>query len=316
MAEVDAGPPPVSVIIPAYGVASYLGEALASLVAQDWSDFEAIVVDDGQTVEVAQAFAPFATERRFRLLQTDNRGVATARNRGIAASRGRYVSFLDGDDRYLPSYLMAMIHRIESDSRLGFVSCDAVYFGGREPKGACYSQRYCIAGPHTLARVLARDTHVFTAVIARREALIQVGGFDDMLAAAEDLDLWIRLLAAGWSAAVLEQPLVQYRRRAGSLSSDQRRLLASSESLYRKQVAKLAGRPEQAIAKRMLRSCRRQLRRLDLEAAMRRGWVYDRLASLNKYERGFFPLVRLALARSAAGAARILLRCRGLLLQI
>ena len=119
-------PPRVCVIVPAYGVAHLLGDALASLQGQHRQDWEAIVVDDGAPDDVAAAFARFAGDPRFRLLRTDNRGVSTARNRAIAASTAPFVAFLDGDDLYDPTYLERMLAAIEADAALAFVSCDEV----------------------------------------------------------------------------------------------------------------------------------------------------------------------------------------------
>ena len=83
--------PAISVIVPAYGVAHLLHEALQSLQAQDFADWEAIVIDDGAPDDVAAAFAPFASDSRFRLIQTDNGGIAAARNRAIARDRKSVV---------------------------------------------------------------------------------------------------------------------------------------------------------------------------------------------------------------------------------
>lgn len=267
--------PRVSVLVPAYGVAAFLGEALASLQAQRMQDWEAVVVDDGSPDDVAAAFAPFASDRRLRLLMTDNRGVSTARNRAAAAARAPFLSLLDGDDQYAPDYLDRMLGAMEADPApgpaLGFVGCDATVFGARQRTGARYSDRYRIAGPISLERVLRRETCIFTAATLRRRAFDEVGGFDGALAAAEDLDLWIRLLAAGWSGAVLPQALVRYRRRPGSLSSSERRLLANSVVVYRKATVALEGRPQRAEAERQQAACEQGLRWLDGEALILAG---------------------------------------------
>lgn len=122
----SATAPKVTVIIPAWGVANYVGEALASLQAQTISAWEAVIIDDGDTGRVAQALDPFASDERIRLLATDNAGLAAARNRGIATATTEFVSMLDGDDRYKAEYLERMLAALESDRALGFVTCDAV----------------------------------------------------------------------------------------------------------------------------------------------------------------------------------------------
>jgi glycosyltransferase involved in cell wall biosynthesis len=303
--------PRVSVIVPAYGVAHLLGEALASLQAQHLQDWEAIVVDDGAQHDVSSAFAPFAQDKRFRLLQTDNGGVSVARNRAIAASRAQFVSLLDGDDRYEPLYLERMLAAITADPFLAFVSCDAILFGARERGRRLYSSLYPMAGPVSLERVLSRDVVVFTAAVIRRRALDQVGGFDSALAVAEDLDLGIRLLAAGWKGAVIDEPLVHYRRRPGSLSSSPRRLVVASCSVYRAASAALEGRSEKAAAERALAACEQALNGIEGENLILSGDVAGGLSLLAAAGRRS-PRWRLALAimRRAPWLAAGLLRIR------
>lgn len=303
--------PLVSVIVPAYGVADLLGEALASLQAQTWPHWEAIVVDDGAPDDVAGAFAPFAADPRFRLLKTDNGGLATARNRGIAASRAPYVALLDGDDLYEPDYLERMVAALQGDHGLGFVSSDATMFGTRPYDGQRYSERYAMAGPVTLERVLGREVQIFVAATIRRTALAEVGGFDGGLRSVEDLDLWIRLLAAGWGGAIVPSPLVRYRRRAGSLSTDDRGMLTAACAVYRKACAALQGRPEAATAARTLATYEQQLRHLDGQQAILNGDVERGLALLAGAElRSRRWRLALPIMRRAPWLAAAMLRLR------
>jgi len=293
----DAAPPAVSVIVPAYGVAHLLAETLASIQAQTQTDWEAIVIDDGSPDDVVSVFEQFAPDPRFRLLRTNNGGLATARNRAIAAARAPYVALLDGDDVYEPTYLERMLPLIEADPELGFVSCDAVYFG-ESVRETRYGERYCMTGPMTLERVLSRDLVIFVAAVLRRSALDAVGGFDGRLRAVEDLDLWIRMLAAGWRGAILPEPLVRYRRRAGSLSSSLRNMLLASCAVYGKACDQLSGEPRR-VAQERLAACEQELRWLEGEARVRRGDVA-----------GGLPLLRGAERRSARWRlALAVLRC-------
>ena len=275
------GPAPrVSVIVPAYGVAHLLGDALRSLQAQEFQDWEAIVIDDGAPDDVASAFAPFASDTRFRLLATDNRGLAIARNRAIAASQAPLVCLLDGDDLYEPRYLDRMTAAITADPALGFVCCDAFVFGAGHRVPRRYSSLYPMEGEITLERVLDRTFVVFVGTMLRRSAIEQIGGFDGALAACEDLDAWIRLLSAGWRGAHVPAPLARYRRRRGSMSSHARRMLEASCIMYDKAARSLHGRPEQAAAQRMLAVCQRKLRWLDGEELILAGSVSDGLLQL------------------------------------
>ncbi|SFR96346.1 glycosyltransferase family 2 protein [Sphingomonas jatrophae] len=240
--------PAVSVIIPAYGVAPYLGEALQSLQAQGHRDWEAIVIDDGDTAAVAAAFAPFADDPRMRLLATSNGGLAAARNRGIAAATADTISLLDGDDLYMPDYLERMLAALAADPEIGFVTCDAILFGLPARDGRRFSEFAAQAEPITLERVLSRTFNVFGSCTIRRSALAQVGYYDEAMRSAEDLDLWVRLLEAGWRAVLVPEPLLRYRRRPDSLSAATLPMLRAEQRLYAAAERRLTGRPEQAAA--------------------------------------------------------------------
>ncbi|MDB5452813.1 MAG: hypothetical protein JWO33_1391 [Caulobacteraceae bacterium] len=298
-------------LIPAYGVAHLLGEALASLLAQGFQDWEAIVVDDGAPDDVAGAFAAYAHDPRFRLLQTDNGGPSVARNRAAAAARAPLLAMLDGDDAYAPDYLARMVATIDADPAIGLVACDAMMFGAPPHAGRLYSSLYPMDGPATLERVISRDTAIYTAVLLRRAAFRQVGGFDPTIGWGEDLDLWIRLLAAGWRAQVLCEPLARYRRRSGSLTTRPRDLLAGMCAVYRKTGRALEGRPEAEAARCALERCERELRWLDGQSAILGGDIRRGLALLSGVEHSSLRWrIALPVMRRAPRLAGLLLRAR------
>ncbi len=244
----SSAPAQISVIVPAYNVAPFIGEALASLQAQTLGAFEAIIVDDGSTDATVDAIAPFLTDPRFRLIRTGNAGLAAARNVGIADVRTPYVAMLDSDDRYRPAYLQKMLARISGKPRVDFVTCDAESFVEGSDHRERFSDRYAQAEPITLATLLTDLTKVFGLCTIRTDALRNVGGYDPALRAAEDLDLWLRLLGAGHVGGLVPEILVEYRRRAGSLSDDRARLMSATARALDKAVVALAGRPEAALA--------------------------------------------------------------------
>jgi GT2 family glycosyltransferase len=250
----------VTVIVPAWGVSDLLPEALASLQSQTRTDWRAVVVDDGDTAAVAAAVAPFLADERIRLLATDNVGLAGARNRAIAAADTPFVALLDGDDRYRPDYLERMLPALEADPRIGFVTSDALLFGLKLVEGKLFSQLEPQHGPITLERVLTRAFKVFGAAAIRRTAIEEVGGYDASLRSAEDLDLWIRLLERGWAAVRVDAPMVEYRRRAASLSGQSLSLARWVTEVYERAAVRLEGRPEQACALAMLERSRNDLR--------------------------------------------------------
>ncbi|WP_157216910.1 glycosyltransferase family 2 protein [Flavisphingomonas formosensis] len=265
--------PAISVIIPAYGLARYVAESLSSLQAQSFANWEAVVVDDGAPDDVKGALAPFSADPRVRLLQTDNGGVSVARNRGVAAARSGLIALLDGDDIYEPNYLERMVAALKADPGLGFVCCDATYFGSPIRLGRLFSDYCAQETPITLDKVLRRRFNVFTAATIRRTAFEAVGGYDTLLRTAEDFDLWVRMLGAGWSAAYLPEPLVRYRRRAGSLSSDTLGMLRMTRIVYEKAAEALPERPEAATATAMAEQIGRQIQWEEGELLIRSGQV-------------------------------------------
>lgn len=105
-AETGTPRPRISIIMPAYNSAATIGAALASVVAQTFTDWEALIVDDGSTDPLASALAGFAADPRIRLLRlAQNSGVCAARNAGLDAACGEFVAFLDADDAWLPEKL-------------------------------------------------------------------------------------------------------------------------------------------------------------------------------------------------------------------
>ncbi len=307
--------PVVSIIVPAYGLAHLVGETLDSIVAQTYDAWEAIVVDDGAPDDVEGALTRFSSEPRIRLLKTDNGGLSTARNRAIAVASGRYIALLDGDDLYEPTYLARMTAAIESDPSLGFVTCDAFYFG-ESRVGRRFSQHISQIDPISLERLLRREFNVFITSLIRRDAIDAVGGFDPALRSAEDFDLWIRLMERGWHAAYVNAPLSRYRRRAGSLSSQTANLLRYVAQVYANAEARLGDRPEANVARAMRALVERDLACAEGEAMVLAGQGragIDRLREGRPWERSAkwylampFMIALPALARPVLAArARI-----------
>lgn len=247
-----ANTPCLSILVPAYGVAGMIGDALRSLQAQNRDDWEAIVVDDGTPDDIEGALRPFADDPRIRLLRTDNRGVSAARNHAAAAARAPVLACLDGDDAYEPHYVEAVLAAFEDQPDAAFITCDATFFGAADRAGRRFSSYHPQAGPVTLERVLSREFNVFTGSAIRRSAFIAVHGYDETLRTAEDFDLWLRLLAAGHRAIYIERPLCRYRRRPGSLSSNAAAMAADERRVYARMAVTLAGRPEELVIHRML----------------------------------------------------------------
>lgn len=312
-AAISADSPRVAVVVPAYGVAHLLAEALDSVLGQSESAWECIVVDDGAPDDVAGAVAPYLADPRIRFLKTDNRGVATARNRAIASSNAPYVTLLDGDDRLRPDYLARVLPTIEADQAVRLVTCNALMFGSLpEP-------RPCIAGPQpagTLATVLDRSFRVYIGSTFRRADWAAVGGFDPAFRHCEDFDFWVRLMQLGGAAHYVDAMLGEYRVRAGSASGDAAPMLVGNLRVYEKaQLALPTAAPEQPLIANLIAQTREALafehaidRVIDGDA--RRG-VAD-LKSLRRLVGGPVWTISFALWRFCPALARPMLRWRRL----
>jgi glycosyltransferase involved in cell wall biosynthesis len=183
----------VSVVIPCYNQARFLGEAIESVLSQSYPDLEVIVVDDGSKDDTAEvAFAYASGDPRVRLIRQQNRGLAGARNRGLADSRGEYVVFLDSDDRLVEEALEVGVRELESHPGCAFVSglCRKITADGSVVVD--WEQFRVRDDPYV---ELLRSCPVYVpAVMYRRSVFDAVGNFDTSYKAAEDYELYYRIL--------------------------------------------------------------------------------------------------------------------------
>lgn len=199
----------ISVVIPLYNKQYSIGATIESVLAQTYSDFEMIVVDDGSTdnsFDVASRF----DDPRVRLIRKQNGGVSSARNVGVQNAMSQYVAFLDGDDLWEPGFL-AEISKMLIDF----------------PEAGIYGTSYCYLKhglkeraeknlPEGFYGILDNSSwnhgHAFcsTAVCCRKSAIDETGLFDERIAYGEDLDAWWRVMLK-YPAAFSNKELAVYR---------------------------------------------------------------------------------------------------------
>lgn len=196
--------PSVSVVIPTYNRARFIGAAVASIRAQTYACQEIVIVDDGSADDTAAVVAALGDGIRY--IRQDNAGPSAARNRGIQEARGDLVAFLDTDDRWLPDKLMLQVQAMQRDPAIALVCADmAIEDGnGRRMVDSNFAKRGMLPMFERLAgaaipdapRLLLQINFVNTStVLARRELLQSLGGFDRRLRYGEDLELWLRIAA-------------------------------------------------------------------------------------------------------------------------
>jgi glycosyltransferase involved in cell wall biosynthesis len=211
--------PAVTVVIPAFNAAAFIGDALRSICGQTLEGVEVLVVDDASTDDTVREAARFAGELDLTVLTQPNAGPAAARNRGIERARGRYCAFLDADDVMLPGRLQAQFEMLAAEPDLGLVHTDLMTF---DDAGVIHRTRRAFSDPcggMVLDKLLLSNFITTSTVMAPTARLKEVGMFGEARRVSEDFELWLRM-AARWKVGFIDQPLVRYRRRPGSLSDD------------------------------------------------------------------------------------------------
>ena len=233
----------VSVIMPAYNVAAYIGAAVDSVKAQTVADWELLIVDDGSTDathDIARRLA--GSDARIRLLRKPNGGISSARNMAIAASTGEFLAILDSDDVWEPTYLAEQLALFALHPTVDIVTGNGWFLGSR--LDGRLARPFPDRRPQpTLQTILADETSIFIMSIFRRRVYDAIGGFDEALRSNEDYDYWLRAALAGFTFRRNDRPLSRYRRRDDSVSAVEVTMLAGILRVYAKLRPLLIDRP-------------------------------------------------------------------------
>jgi hypothetical protein len=211
--------PDVSVIIPTYNRSALLAQAVRSVLAQTYDDFEIVVVDDGSTDDTRSVIESFGDPRIVYVWQ-ENQQRCAARNNGISQARGRYVGFLDSDDVWFPDKLQKQIEAFGKYPQVGVVYCNHVRIAGDNtfPNPVEFLRTADDEVGNVHKELLVLDIVQMGTPVVKKELLDKVGGFDTSLPHAEDWDMWIRLSAHADFCRV-GLPLMAYRTHAGMRTS-------------------------------------------------------------------------------------------------
>jgi hypothetical protein len=192
--------PSVSVIVPTFQRRAFARRAVESVLSQSFQDFELIVVDDGSTDGTEDALS--GLDERIRYVRQENRGVERARNAGLQQARGRIVAFLDDDDRWLADHLAAVVEVFDQQPETVLVTtCPWYAIAGRERPEAARVV-------HPLPRLFIwGEVGWPSCVAARRDAVIEIGGFDPE--AGGETDLYLRLALKGPFAYLRRRTVVR-----------------------------------------------------------------------------------------------------------
>lgn len=221
----------VSIVIPCYNQAHFLGEAIESARQQEYTPLEVIVVDDGSTDATAQIATSYDG---VRLLRQTNLGLAAARNAGLAASKGKYVIFLDADDRLLSGAVEVGACHLDGHPDWAFVHGRFRYINSAGEIITLPVEETIIAEDYYEGLLQRNFIGMHGTVMYRREVLAVVGGFRSRLRSCEDYDLYLRI-CRHFPVGRHEQLVAEYRLHPASLSRNYARMLKTSVEVLRSQ---------------------------------------------------------------------------------
>jgi glycosyltransferase involved in cell wall biosynthesis len=181
--------PLVSVVIPAFNGAEFIGATIESILAQRWP-LEVLVVDDGSTDATPEIVRRLGEPVRY--IRQENAGTAAARNRAVAESRGEFIALLDQDDLWVPGKLERQIPRFAEDERIGLVFAGIEFF---DTHTGTVTSHYFPKAELDVHDLLAHVVLPVQTIVFRRSALEKIGPFDTTLGGTDDWDIGIRMAA-------------------------------------------------------------------------------------------------------------------------
>lgn len=202
----------VSVIVPCYNYGNVLPEALDSVLAQSYSNWECIIIDNASTDNTKEVAVKYTQkDNRFQYLFVERKGVSAARNEGIRQSEGKYILPLDADDKIAPTYIEKAVVILQKQAAVKIVYCKASLFGNSKGKWKL--------PPYSLKHMLIENL-IFCTALFRRSDFDQTSGYNEkMLTGFEDWDFWLSMLEKGGDVYRIPEVLFYYRIRAGSRNS-------------------------------------------------------------------------------------------------
>lgn len=228
--------PQVSVIIPTYNYARFIGEAIESVLAQSYRDFEIVVVDDGSTDQTKEVVSRFP---EVRYLSQVNKGIAAARNTGLASSQGEYLVFLDADDRLLSRCLEVGVGSLRDNPACAFVSGQWEKIA-EDGKPLAPLPGFVVKEDHYRAFLNCNYIRTIGQVMFRRSVFDAVSGFDSSAPGCDDIELYLRI-ARAYPVHCHEGIVVQHRNHSSNTSGDSIMMLTSMLSVYGSQLKYVHG---------------------------------------------------------------------------
>jgi len=205
----------VSVIIPAYNHEEFIEQAIQSIIDQDFSSWELIIIDDGSTDRTQELVDRFKDHPKIQVFHQKNRGLSATLNRGLKIARGSYFSFLPSDDYLHPLKLSSQLEVIHDHPDLGVVFCNQIPVDkhgnpSKDNSIISWTDVPYVKKEEILPHLFERNFIPAPSALIRTDYLRRLGGFDESLIYTQDYDIWMRLLPH-YSAYWLHEPLIYYR---------------------------------------------------------------------------------------------------------
>lgn len=197
-----------SVILPVHNRSAVLGRAITSVLCQDWSDFELIIVDDGSRDDSVAIARSFKDPRISVVELANNLGPAGARNVGIERASGEYLAFLDSDDEWMPIHLARAADAYARNPRIDVTYARMRFHRQRRHRGFP-AKALGPSAEEVFVSLIGGNSIGLPTVTAKKSAVVEVGGFDSRLRTLEDWDLLLRLARSGCSFEFLDETVLE-----------------------------------------------------------------------------------------------------------
>lgn len=202
----------VTVIVPAYNYANFIGECLDSVLSQTFKSWECIVIDNGSTDNTQEIVKSYSNkDGRIKYHYTNQKGVSLARNLAVSLSQGTYLLPLDADDKIDPTYLEKAVNIMNQNPEISLVYCNAILFGSVNKKWILPDFNY---------KAMLIENSIFCSALIKKNEFLAVNGYNvNMVEGFEDWDFWIKYLANNKKVYKLNDILFYYRIKQHSRNS-------------------------------------------------------------------------------------------------
>ncbi|MCP4713524.1 MAG: glycosyltransferase [Deltaproteobacteria bacterium] len=244
--------PELSVVMSAYNCEQYIGQAIESILAQTFTDFEFIIINDGSADDTGNLIDSYRDER-ITVLHQENKGLISALNTGVGHARTSLIARMDADDIALPERLSVQLTWMNRNPEVGLLGTGCRYIDsqGRPSGEPMQASGTHAAVLHTLLHAGRGPAIIHPTVMMRKEAFQRAGGYNERFPVCEDVDLWLRI-AFHAQLAVMPDIQLQYRRHSTSISFTARQTQLLSGILTRScYYRRERGQPDPSLASDM-----------------------------------------------------------------